>query len=267
MLALRFAFVLLLAVTISCNSHAEERTAAKPAAPVSLEITPDAAAHPTVRIEPRTPQEALDRLKAGNARFVAGRMTHPDENLARLNELRGGQHPFAAVVGCSDSRVPPELLFDEGFGDLFVIRVAGNVYAGDVAASVEYAVEHLHVPLVIVLGHENCGAVGAAFTGAVEPEPELAHLLSTLGSQAHVSECDCLDEAITRNAQATADELSKLHAVVEARKKREVRVVAGVYSMTERTVKFVEPKDESEMSAKRPEHPDATESGATPAVD
>ena len=254
--------VLRLVVLTSCvllsarAAVAEERTAAKPAAAAMLDVDADSATHPTVRVDPRTPNEALERLKAGNARFVAGRMTHPDENLARLDELRGGQHPFAAVVGCSDSRVPPELLFDEGFGDLFVIRVAGNVYAGDVAASVEYAVEHLHVPLVVVLGHENCGAVGAAFTGAVEPEPELAELLATLGSQAHVSECDCLEEAITRNAQATADELSQLHAVVEARRKREVRVVAGVYSMTNRTVQFVEPKDEDEMSAKRPEHPD-----------
>jgi carbonic anhydrase len=103
----------------------------------------------------------LDRLQAGNERFVSGHPIHPDETLERIRELKKGQHPFAVVVSCSDSRVPPELIFDQGLGDIFSIRTAGNVIGDYELASVEYAVEHLGAKLVLVLGHEDCGAVKA----------------------------------------------------------------------------------------------------------
>lgn len=103
----------------------------------------------------------LEKLLNGNKRYAEQHPIHPDQTLERLRELKKGQHPFAVVVSCSDSRVPPELIFDQGLGDLFVIRTAGNVIGDYELGSIEYAVEHLKTPLVIVLGHENCGAVSA----------------------------------------------------------------------------------------------------------
>ncbi len=111
-----------------------------------------------------TVEDALQKLLDGNARFVAGESLHPHENPEWRKTLLAGQHPFAVVIGCSDSRVPVEIIFDQGFGDLFVIRVAGNIVNEDELGSVLYAVEHAGVPLVFVLGHEDCGAVTAAFS-------------------------------------------------------------------------------------------------------
>jgi len=109
-----------------------------------------------------TGAEALARLMEGNKRFVTRKAQHPDQTLAHLREVESGQHPFAVVLSCSDSRVSPEIVFDQGLGDLFVIRVAGNVTDDTVIGSIEYAVEHLKAPLVVVLGHQGCGAVQAA---------------------------------------------------------------------------------------------------------
>jgi carbonic anhydrase len=108
-----------------------------------------------------SPDAALKNLLDGNDRYVASKAVHPDQTTKRRVEVAAGQHPFAVVLGCADSRVPPELIFDQGLGDLFVIRVAGNVASPEVLGSVEYAVEHLGVPVVMVLGHEKCGAVKA----------------------------------------------------------------------------------------------------------
>ena len=109
----------------------------------------------------------LQRLTTGNERFVSGQAAHmhADAN-TRRDTAKHGQHPFATVVACSDSRVPVELLFDQGIGDIFVIRVAGNVCAADESGSIEYAVGHLDTPLLVVLGHTGCGAVTAAVQGA-----------------------------------------------------------------------------------------------------
>lgn len=110
---------------------------------------------------PKDDLKPLDKLIIGNQRFVKGYPIHPDETLERIRELKKGQHPFAVVVGCSDSRIPPELIFDQGLGDIFTIRTAGNVIGDYELGSVEYAVEHLKCNLVVVLGHENCGAIQA----------------------------------------------------------------------------------------------------------
>jgi len=109
-----------------------------------------------------TAEEALKRLKAGNARFVGGRARFPTAQKEVLAGLIKGQRPYATILGCSDSRVPPELLFDAAFGELFVIRVAGNVLGPEIAGTLQYAAVHLHTPLFVVLGHEGCGAVEAA---------------------------------------------------------------------------------------------------------
>ncbi|MEL7088092.1 MAG: carbonic anhydrase, partial [Planctomycetota bacterium] len=113
-------------------------------------------------------EDALKKLMDGNARFVAGEMMHPNLTADRRAELAQGQSPYAIIVSCSDSRVPPEQVFDAGPGDLFVIRVAGNVVGDDAQASIEYAVAVLNSPLVVVMGHESCGAVDAAVTLTLE---------------------------------------------------------------------------------------------------
>jgi carbonic anhydrase len=98
---------------------------------------------------------------AGNQRYVQHKEEHPDQSPARRSELEAGQHPFAVILGCADSQVSPELLFDQGLGDLFVIRVAGNIVDDAVLGSIEYAVEHLGTKLIMVTGHEKCAAVSA----------------------------------------------------------------------------------------------------------
>lgn len=114
-----------------------------------------------------TPEEALARLKEGNARFVAMKMEHPDQNALRREEAAtNGQKPFAIVLSCADSRVPVEMIFDRGIGDIFVVRVAGNMAVdSSVIGSLEYAAGHLRAPLLVILGHTQCGAVGAAVSG------------------------------------------------------------------------------------------------------
>jgi carbonic anhydrase len=123
------------------------------------------------------PTDTWHRLLAGNKRFAAGRPRHPHQTPAHRESLVNGQHPVACVLGCADSRVPAEILFDQGLGDLFTVRAVGEVLDDAVLGSVEYAVEHLHIPLVVVLGHTGCGAVKAAIdlvsghgelTGAVD---------------------------------------------------------------------------------------------------
>lgn len=119
--------------------------------------------------QPLAPRAVLAELAAGNQRFASGVARHPHADPARRADVAAhGQHPIAAVVACSDSRVPVELVLDQGIGDLFVIRVAGNVCATDETGSIEYAVEHLQTPLVVVMGHSQCGAVTAVVQHAHE---------------------------------------------------------------------------------------------------
>lgn len=114
-----------------------------------------------------SPDEAIKRMTAGNARYVSGKSNHPPVGPGRREETAlHGQHPFAAVLSCSDSRVPLEIVCDEGLGDLFVARVAGNVAGADEIGSAEYAADHLGIPLLVVLGHTACGAVTAATSDA-----------------------------------------------------------------------------------------------------
>ena len=103
----------------------------------------------------------LQKLEEGNKRFASGKPVHPDETLERIRELKKGQHPFVAVVSCSDSRVPAELVFDQGLGDIFSIRTAGNVIGDYELGSIEYAVEHLDCKLIVIMGHKDCGAIKA----------------------------------------------------------------------------------------------------------
>ena len=133
----------------------------------ALATAPAAAATPAPRRAhphpgpPTTARAALDELLAGNARYAAGRSSHPHEDRRLRRSLAGAQHPYAVVLGCIDSRVPPELIFDQGLGDLLCIRTAGPVLDEAVLGSVQYGVSELGIPLVLVLGHERCGAIAA----------------------------------------------------------------------------------------------------------
>jgi len=120
--------------------------------------------------------EALERLLAGNERFRRGAPRWPKFSLEEIQDLAQGQQPFATILGCSDSRVPPELIFDAGLGELFVIRVAGNVLSPEIAGSLQYAGSHLRTPLFVVLGHEGCGAVKATLASRQQGVQHLSRI-------------------------------------------------------------------------------------------
>jgi carbonic anhydrase len=165
-----------------------------------------------------TPHAALAYLLEGNRRFADGRPQHPRADRIRRGELTKGQQPFAAVIGCSDSRVPPEIVFDQGMGDLFVVRTAGNVLDDIVMASVEYAVDHLRVKLVLVLGHTKCGAVTAACgTGAHAGHlPALLAALKPAVDAARIRGGDPVAQAVVENARRGAETLAQKSEIVRA---------------------------------------------------
>lgn len=156
-----------------------------------------------------SPAAALAALREGNDRFAAGRAAHPRQEPDRRAALRDGQRPFAAVLSCADSRVPPELIFDQGLGDLFAVRVAGHVLGPDVRASLHFAVEELQVPLVVVLGHERCGAVGLAVDALREGGDVSAPLVRDIAPAARtcLHEEDPVQEAVWEHARVTAGAL------------------------------------------------------------
>jgi carbonic anhydrase len=153
--------------------------------------------------------EALGRLVAGNQRFVAGRQAYPDQTPAHRLELAAGQHPFAAILGCADSRVPPEIIFDQGLGNLFTVRVAGNIVDNASLGSLEYAVKHLGVPLIIVLGHSGCGAVQAAMASDVT-QGQIATLVAAIQPGVRLAKTgpgEVLDQAVRINVAMVVRQL------------------------------------------------------------
>jgi len=189
------------------------------------------------------PAEAIAKLKEGNGRYTNGKLQHPGQTTERRAELTKDQHPFAVIVSCSDSRVPPEIVFDQGLGDLFVVRVAGNVIDDHGLGSIEYAVDHLGARLIVVLGHQSCGAVKAAKETIAAKSKAPGHIQS-------------LVTAIQPAVEATAK--SDLGATVEANVKNvvqalrtstpilkpkvdsgEVQVIGGYYSLDTGAVTFL----------------------------
>jgi len=195
-----------------------------------------------------TPAGALKRLAEANKRFVEGKSGHPSSDAKRRLSLVENQHPFAVILGCSDSRVPPEVIFDQGLGDLFVIRVAGNIAGVDECGSIEYAVEHLETPLVVVLGHESCGAVTAAFGTSDEKshEPvELQHILSHItpsleNVSAKVSKAEKVHGGVESNIRTEVGKLRKLPMLHEKESDGTLRVVGALYSLDKGTVTFLD---------------------------
>ncbi len=188
------------------------------------------------------PAAALQRLKDGNAHFAADRPAAKDVGGKRREELTRGQQPFAAVLSCADSRVVPELLFDQGLGDLFIVRIAGNVAGPGMVGSLEYAVEHLHVPLVVVLGHEECGAVKAALDGKPLPG-QLGWLIKQVhpGENLPGDKKEALSAAIRANVlHQAADLIQKSPVMKELVEHDRVKMVAGVYSLATGKVNWIE---------------------------
>jgi carbonic anhydrase len=181
-----------------------------------------------------TAEQAMERLMAGNKRYVASKQTHPHQTRERCVELSAGQYPFAVILGCADSRVPPEVIFDQGLGDLFVIRVAGNVLDDIVVGSVEYAAAHLHTPLIVVLGHAKCGAVGATVAGG-ELEghlPSLAEAIQPAVDQVRDLPGDLVDNAVRANAKMVAEQLRSSQPVLaELANAGELKIVAARYDL------------------------------------
>jgi len=191
--------------------------------------------------------EALARLRDGNARFVASEPQAWNAGSERRQELAAvGQHPIACIVTCSDARVPPEILFDQSLGDLFVVRLAGNVVTPEAAASVEYAVEHLRVPVVVVLGHTHCGAMQAALeAGDRETAGPMGVLLARLRRAIEsvrakgFAEAELYQAAINENARLGAEELLRSSRVVdEAAQSGRVTLLSAVYDLADGTIQW-----------------------------
>ena len=184
---------------------------------------------------PSTPQEALVELMAGNERFVNEKSINPRSDMDRIEETAPHQAPFAAVVGCSDSRVPVELLFDQGIGDIFVIRTAGNnVNSEMVMGSVDYAVEHLGVKVLLVLGHGSCGGVTGAVSEGGHEHGNIGHLLGTIRNDVidYVGKADRLDDAIRHHAHVQVERILGYQHVAEKVEKGDLLVKAAYYDVT-----------------------------------
>lgn len=178
--------------------------------------------------------EALERLLIGNRRYAAMRQVHPRQTMVHRQTLVEGQHPFAAILSCSDSRVPSELIFDQGLGDLFIVRTAGHAVSALVLASLEYAVFALQVPLVMVVGHAQCGAVTSVMEAHDLPGhlPQLADSLRPALATVDTSEADVIEQAIRANSRFTADYLTKHSAVLaEAVAAEKARIVPAYYAL------------------------------------
>lgn len=193
-----------------------------------------------------TADEALRELVEGNRRFAAGRPMGPRRDSARRSELASGQHPFAAVLACSDSRVAPEIVFDQGLGDLFIVRVPGNVADDTIFASLELGAAHLGVPLVVVLGHTKCGAITVALD-AKEPCDHTRILVRLLRPALDASlreESDPgkrPDRAVRENVKLVVAALRRSAPTLAALRERgALRVVGAVYDIETGIVEWAE---------------------------
>jgi carbonic anhydrase len=246
-------FPTLLSITVSLLACNQFTRAADPATADKTIVPPD---------------EAISRLKEGNGRFTSGNPQHPHEsaeqrtqmaihsheNLGmsaadaakRRKELANAQHPFAVIVGCADSRVPPEIVFDEGLGDLFVLRVAGNVIDDHSLGSAEYAVDHLSVRLIVVLGHQRCGAVMAAKETIAAKGKAPAHIQSLVTAIQPAVEATVHDDLETTVKANVKDVVQALRSSTPVLKPKvdsgEVRVVGAYYSLDTGSVTFLDEK-------------------------
>lgn len=180
-----------------------------------------------------TPDAALQKLIDGNKRFVKHRPQHPDQSAVRLQQVAQAQHPFATILSCADSRVPAEIVFDQGIGDIFDVRIAGNIVIPEALGSIEYAVSLLNTPLLMVLGHERCGAVTAAvqqeellgdigtFVKAIKPAVERVKNQSG----------DAVENAVVANVKYQIERLQRSQILTERLESGKLKIVGGRYDL------------------------------------
>ena len=188
-----------------------------------------------------SPEEALQRLLEGNQRFTQHHLQHPDQSESRVLELTQAQHPFATVLSCADSRVTAEIIFDQGLGDIFDVRVAGNIATPAVVGSIEYAVALLETPLLMVLGHERCGAVTAAVDNGPLPGAMGTFVDAILPAIKPVKgqSGDAVDNAVTANVRYQVDQLMQSQLIRDRRASGQLHIVGARYDLDTGTVTLV----------------------------
>ena len=188
--------------------------------------------------------DPLKRLMDGNARYVSGKSAHPDQDRARRAEVAKGQKPFAMILSCADSRVPPEILFDQGLGDLFVVRVAGNIADSHALGSLEYGAQVLGARFLMVLGHEYCGAVDAAVKGGKVGGniDSIIDVIAPAASRAKADpdKTDLLNKAISENVREVLSAINKRSPALTAMAaKGELKIVGARYDLDSGDVTLV----------------------------
>ena len=216
-------------VSLFCGNHFAR--AADPAHPEQ----------PTV-----APAEAISKLNQGNGRYTSGTLQHPGQTAERRTELANTQHPFATILSCSDSRVPPEIVFDQGLGDLFIVRVAGNVINDEVLGSIEYSVDHLGSRLILVLGHQSCGAVKAAketIAAKGKAPGHIESLVTAIKPAVEATAKDDLETTIKANVKHVVETLRSSTPILKAKvDSGQVQVIGGYYSLATGAVTFLDEK-------------------------
>lgn len=217
---------LLTAVVAASNLWLEQAEAAELSAIAPVSLSPDA---------------ALQKLVEGNQRFVQHQPQYPDQSAARLQEVAQAQHPFATVLSCADSRVPAEIIFDQGIGDIFDVRIAGNIATPEAIGSIEYAVALLGTPLLMVLGHERCGAVTAAVQNQSLPSEISTFVKAILPAVKRIKDQpgDAVDNAVVANVQYQIEQLQRSPLLMERLQSGFLKIVGGRYDLDTGTVTVI----------------------------
>lgn len=176
------------------------------------------------------PHAALERLLEGNRRFATDQSIHPDRTSERRQETASKQEPFAIILGCSDSRVPAEIIFDQGIGDLFIVRVAGNVVGPLELDSIEYSALYLHSSVIVVLGHESCGAVQAVLQGTTKDIEEVAKLIEPAARATAGEKEDRVEKTIKLNVHRMVDQLKNSPTLKKLVEEKKLVIVGGYYN-------------------------------------
>ncbi|WP_337884840.1 carbonic anhydrase [Fischerella thermalis] len=188
-----------------------------------------------------SPDAALQRLMEGNQRFVQHQPQYPDQSQARLQEVAQAQHPFATILSCADSRVPAEIIFDQGIGDIFDVRIAGNIATPEAIGSIEYAVALLNTPLLMVLGHERCGAV----TAAVQNEPlpgdisTFVKAIKPVVAKVKYQPGNTVDNAVIANVHYQIQRLKRSPLLSERLQSGKLKIVGGRYDLDTGSVSII----------------------------
>ena len=179
-----------------------------------------------------TAEEAMKLLEDGNARFLSDKSELRNIDSARRNELKDGQNPYAVIVSCSDSRVTPTTIFNAGLGEIFDIRIAGNIVDDDALGSIEYGAEHLHSPLIVVIGHQSCGAVTATYNSVVKGEKATGHIEDIVEKiEPNVNSNGTIDDAIRANIDSVVKEISEDEIIKNLISEGKVKVVGAYYDL------------------------------------